>query len=180
MLSGVPVLRWSYEDVATPVGEDAEECECNDYAPDGYPDLTLKFLRDAIIGSLGEVYDGQIIPLTVSGQFIDGTPFEGVDCVVIIATDESPVASMGNYPNPFNPTTTISFTLNYISDVHMVVFNVTGQQVKTLVDGYLEAGQHSVVWDGRDEFGSDVASGIYFYRVEADGFTQTKKMVLLK
>lgn len=180
LLNSIPVLRWSYEDAASPVGEEAEVCECTDYGPDGYTDLTLKFFRDEIIASLGEVYDGQVIPLTISGVLIDGTPFEGVDCVVILADDENPVASAGNYPNPFNPTTTISFALNYSAQVSLDIFNITGQRVTTLIDSYLETGEHAVFWDGRDQSGNAVASGIYFYRLEADGFAVTKKMVLLK
>lgn len=188
MLNGVPVLRWAYEDVATPMSDDSEECECNSDGPDGYTDLTLKFLRDEIIASLGEVYDGQVISLTFSGQLIDGTPFEGSDCILIIANEanmvdgniDGPVVDVNNYPNPFNPTTTLSFALETASHVRLDVFNITGQLVTTLVNKYYETGRHSVMWDAKDNDGRQVSSGIYFYRVEADGFSQSKKMVLLK
>jgi hypothetical protein len=85
-----------------------------------------------------------------------------------------------NYPNPFNPTTTISFELPRKSVVTLDVFNVVGQKVTTLVDGTLPAGEHTAVWDGLDESGNRVASGIYFYRVHAGAFSSTKKMLLLK
>jgi len=85
-----------------------------------------------------------------------------------------------NHPNPFNPTTTISFSLTQAGPVKLTVFNILGQQVTTIIDGNLEAGQHSVVWDGTDTHGTTVASGIYFYRLNAGAFCDSKKMVLLK
>jgi 5-hydroxyisourate hydrolase-like protein (transthyretin family) len=80
-----------------------------------------------------------------------------------------------NYPNPFNPTTEINFRLPEASDVRLEIFNIMGQKVATLVNRRLEAGEYSFVWDG-----SEVASGIYLYRFQADDFSATKKMVLMK
>ncbi len=80
-----------------------------------------------------------------------------------------------NHPNPFNPVTEISFGLPQACNVKLEIFNVVGQKVATLVEGYFEAGAHTVVWDG-----TRVASGVYLYRLEADDFVSTKKMVLLK
>ena len=85
-----------------------------------------------------------------------------------------------NSPNPFNPTTRISFALPAAGEVKLAVFNVIGQQVKELVNSNMEAGVHEVIWDGKDANGSSVASGIYFYKIKANNFTDTKKMVLLK
>lgn len=86
----------------------------------------------------------------------------------------------GNYPNPFNPATTIAFSLAQSSDVKLTVFNVLGQSVTTLVDGTMEAGEHNVVWNGTDANGNTVSSGVYLYRLEASNFSETKKMTLLK
>jgi hypothetical protein len=86
-----------------------------------------------------------------------------------------------NYPNPFNPSTTLLYDLDAASHVTLEVFNVLGQKVQTLVDDYKEAGYHSVQWDGVDESGAPVATGVYFYRVNAgDNKVETKKMMLLK
>jgi len=85
-----------------------------------------------------------------------------------------------NYPNPFNPMTTIDFALPTASYVKMVVYNLLGQKIKTLVDEELTAGYKSVTWDGTTEGGSAAASGIYFYKIEAKNFTSTKKLMLLK
>jgi len=85
-----------------------------------------------------------------------------------------------NAPNPFNPSTSISFDLPKASQVRMEVFNVLGQKVKTLVNDFKEAGSQTVIWDGTDNSGSSVASGLYFYRISAGDFNATKKMMMLK
>ena len=85
-----------------------------------------------------------------------------------------------NYPNPFNPSTNIAFALPKAGKVEVSVFNVLGQQVNTLVSEELPAGSHTVVWDGTNGRGTPVASGIYFYRIVAGDFSQTKKMLMLK
>jgi hypothetical protein len=85
-----------------------------------------------------------------------------------------------NYPNPFNPSTEIHFSLPQNSYVRLIVYNILGQAVKTLVDQSMSAGSYVADWDGTDAGGTKVASGIYLYRVEAGQFSETKKMVLLK
>ncbi|MCP4710306.1 MAG: T9SS type A sorting domain-containing protein [Planctomycetes bacterium] len=85
-----------------------------------------------------------------------------------------------NYPNPFNPRTTIGYTLANKSEVKLAVYNSSGQLVKTLVDEQQPAGPYSVDWDGSNNAGARVGSGIYFYKMEAGNYTKTHKMVLLK
>ena len=85
-----------------------------------------------------------------------------------------------NYPNPFNPSTTIQFDLPKATHVELVVYNILGQRVATLVDRYYPAGWHSVTWDGRTSSGKEVASGIYLYRIETEYDAASKKMVLVK
>jgi hypothetical protein len=85
-----------------------------------------------------------------------------------------------NYPNPFNPETEISYTLTQDNRVKLVIYNVKGQKVKVLVDEYQSAGYNSIKWDGKDEKGSSVASGVYFYRLSLGNKVKTKKMLLLK
>lgn len=86
-----------------------------------------------------------------------------------------------NYPNPFNPSTTISYRLEDQSRVSLKVYNLLGQEVRTLVAGTTqEAATHNVVWDGKDNSGKSVASGVYMYRLEAGNTVQTKKMVFMK
>jgi hypothetical protein len=85
-----------------------------------------------------------------------------------------------NSPNPFNPTTRILYDLPTAGNVRVSVFNVIGQRVIDLVNEYQEAGSYNVVWSGTDDNGNSVASGMYFYRIKTDQFSDTKKMVLLK
>jgi hypothetical protein len=85
-----------------------------------------------------------------------------------------------NYPNPFNPDTEIGYSLPENCYVNVAVYNILGRKVKLLIDRYQTAGSKTVHWDGKDEQGNDVASGIYFYRIKAGEFSQIKKMVLLR
>lgn len=85
-----------------------------------------------------------------------------------------------NYPNPFNSSTVISFEMPGPANVRLTVYNVLGQVVAELLDGYLDAGLHQLTWDGTGRAGENVTSGIYFYRLQADSFEQTKKMLLVK
>ncbi|MFQ6092857.1 MAG: T9SS type A sorting domain-containing protein [bacterium] len=85
-----------------------------------------------------------------------------------------------NYPNPFNPGTAIEYALPWTARIKLSIYNVLGQEVKVLVNSEMEGGYHTVSWDGKDAFGQDVASGVYFYRLDAGQFTQTRKMMLLK
>lgn len=85
-----------------------------------------------------------------------------------------------NYPNPFNPATDIRFDLPVPARVTLTVYNILGQAVNRLADGDFAAGQHTVHWDGTDNNGQSVASGVYFYRIKADSFDASRKMILLK
>ncbi len=85
-----------------------------------------------------------------------------------------------NYPNPFNPATTIRFDLNRSAKVSLKIYNVLGQEVRTLVSGQMPPGVHSVTWDGKDQRGQNVSSGVYLYRLETGGFSKTLKLTLLK
>jgi hypothetical protein len=85
-----------------------------------------------------------------------------------------------NYPNPFNPETKISFDLPQDGRIRLLVYNILGRQVKLLLDDYLPAGTHTVAWDGTDDHGRSVASGVYLYRLEAEAASLSRKMMLLK
>ena len=87
---------------------------------------------------------------------------------------------LGNYPNPFNPETTIDFNLRAESHVSIEIFNIRGQKVRTLIDDFYGAGNHQAVWTGNDDAGRSVGSGVYFYRMNADGVSATRRMVLMK
>ena len=87
-LSGVAPVRSALEDVATPVGDGADECACTSDGPDGYLDLKLKFDVQAIVAALGPVHDGDVAPLMLTGTLLEesgGLPIEGKDCVIILS-----------------------------------------------------------------------------------------------
>ena len=92
----------------------------------------------------------------------------------------SPVTTLTNYPNPFNPTTTIAFNLVKTSKVTIEVYNLTGKKVRTLVNEVRPAGDNTVVWNGANDNGKTVASGIYLYKIKNGKYTSTKKMILMK
>jgi predicted acyltransferase (DUF342 family) len=85
-----------------------------------------------------------------------------------------------NHPNPFNPSTSISFALPKAGEVTLAIYNLRGQLVATLHQGAMAAGRQQMVWDGKDASGRQVASGVYVYRLEAGGFVATKKLMLMK
>lgn len=85
-----------------------------------------------------------------------------------------------NFPNPFNPTTSIDFSIAKGAYVELVVLNILGEQVNTLVSGYLSAGSHQASWDGRDLYGHEAASGVYLYRLQSDSQVSVRKMILMR
>lgn len=85
-----------------------------------------------------------------------------------------------SYPNPFNPSTSISYQVPRQSDVQIEIYNTLGQKVRTLINARKEPGNHQTVWDGKNDRGLQMGSGVYLYRMVAGGFVQTRKMVLLK
>ncbi|MGA9295064.1 MAG: choice-of-anchor D domain-containing protein, partial [Ignavibacteriaceae bacterium] len=86
-----------------------------------------------------------------------------------------------NYPNPFNPTTNINYQLKEMSKVTLEIFNILGQRIRVLIDNQEEnPGQYRVMWDGTNQAGSRVATGVYIYRLRANSFVNSKKMILLK
>ena len=85
-----------------------------------------------------------------------------------------------NAPNPFNPITRILYDLPKATSVRLDIYNVLGQKVKTLVNDFQSAGSKSVIWDGRSNSGSEVSSGVYFYRLETSEYSATMKMMMLK
>lgn len=120
----------------------------------------------------GETYTYQIGVRDPDGEFL--SPVERV-------TVASLTASLAqNSPNPFNPTTTISFTLPAREQVTVSIYDASGKLVRNLVNDVRDYGTHRVTWDGRDDAGSTVGSGVYFYRLSAGKHTESKKMVMLK
>ena len=89
-------------------------------------------------------------------------------------------ALLGNYPNPFNPSTTICFSLKEAARVNISIFNIKGQRVKSLLDGEIQPGHHAYLWDGTDNDGRSVSSGVFYYTMKTPIYQSTRKMIMLK
>lgn len=141
---------------------------------------------------------GSAVTMTfkVLGEFEDDARFDIADAVVFdgkgnsnpvvvlgsleVQTTPTEFALLQNYPNPFNPETTIKYNLSEGTNVNLRIYNIVGQVVKTLVAERQSAGRYQVRWDGTDDRGSAVSSGIYFYQIAAGKFRDVKRLMLLK
>ena len=168
----------------------------------GIGDNTVVVLGiEHILTSLSEIYDEQNRPASPSaikvGQQVEivaqGSQSAQLEVVtlriiysgVITSAPEAPAGTpqnfmlAQNYPNPFNPSTVIRFSLPLAGHARLAIYDVLGRRLRTLVDGMQPAGAQQVTWDGRNEAGASVASGVYFYRLEANGLSQTRKLTLM-
>ena len=102
-------------------------------------------------------------------QVSDGIPLQPVS-----------FALLQNYPNPFNPNTIIKYQLAEQVKVHLEIFNILGQKIKTLVQSTQNTGLHQVVWDGKNDNGRQVGSSVFIYRIQAGSFNKTRKMILIR
>jgi hypothetical protein len=136
------------------------------------PQIDYTFVDKNVQGNTIHFYKIRIL-------FVDGQTFElgPVSTSAVVPTD---IALLANYPNPFNPSTSIRFELPHQMRVIVTIFNANGQLVKTLADGDMNAGYHTVTWSADNENGQIVPSGIYYCRLHADGQSLVRKMVLLK
>lgn len=114
------------------------------------------------------------------------TPSSSISVTVVVVSDKSKsvlpnaFSLSQNYPNPFNPQTVIKYALPEDCHVELTIHNILGQKVMTLVDENQNAGYKMIHWDGRNEKGSEIPSGLYFYTIKTPKYHQTKKMVLLR
>jgi hypothetical protein len=165
-----------------------------------YPVLAYKVYRKMGPGNyemIGQVaIPGFVDNLTLDGHYYyyvspvynsgEGapTPILELDFPVVGNPDQPPVtlvnALNGNYPNPFNPMTTISFSMAKAGNVDLKVYNTKGQLVRTLISEAKKEGRYNVVWNGLDNNGKTVSSGMYLYRMQTGKFSSTRKMMLLK
>lgn len=140
----------------------------------------------AFIGTSYSYTDENVVPGVIyyyklEDLDVDGfNTFHGPVMAKVTATTPTHFALGQNYPNPFNASTMISYTLKSDADVTLKIYNILGQEVKTLLEKHQPAGTYTVTWDGKDSKGNDVASGIYFYQIKAGEFSAKKKMAYLK
>lgn len=170
-LEGIEPLRWNYEDVSSP--RSSADCSCEPSQTDGILDLTMKFSKQEIIaalvarGALGET------ELTLTAMLIDGTPIEATSCVTL--HNGGDLVQTSAYPNPFNPMTTIEYSITMELPAVIVIYDVSGRLVARLDQPTRPAGVHHVPWDA-----SNQASGVYFYRVHAGGSVASGRVTMIK
>ncbi|MCU0644055.1 MAG: Ig-like domain-containing protein, partial [bacterium] len=124
--------------------------------------------------TVGETYFFKLEDVSLTGEKTQH------DAITLFVTKPDEYRLYQNYPNPFNPKTHIDYQLPEPSRVTIRIFNIIGQEVRTLVDEMKTVGYHSVMWNGLDNFGTPATSGIYYYRMETNSFIEVKKMVLLR
>lgn len=137
----------------------------------------------------GMVFGQSLFIKKVSGEMLEfeldqiqDIAFSGevsIEEIAILASSMS-INLMSNYPNPFNPITTISFEISKQGYTKVDIFNARGTLVESLLNKVLNNGKYDIKWNGKDFNGNQVSSGLYFYRVSQDGLQQTKRMILLK
>ena len=145
---------------------------------------TIELLTNLFFMDTLEVSGEYVYKVTAKYELGESVPVEIKVDVHVSEIEEVDLvyetALLGNYPNPFNPETIIGFSMKEAGNVVIEVFNVRGQKIKMLVDEYADKGEHRVVWNGTDDNGRNVVSGVYFYRMNTGGFVDTKRMLLMK
>lgn len=185
----VSPVRFQFDDIAS--ADTSLVHRCSETAQDGIEDLYIKLSAVDIEATLGITAMGNEVPLHLTGRLKDGTPIIGEDALVIVGSG-SPMQTFSagepesfvlyqNVPNPFNPSTVISFDVPQGGgQVTLCIYDVSGRLVRTILDGTQEAGRRSAVWEGLNDSGVKVAAGVYFYRLTGPGFVSTRKMMLVK
>ncbi len=135
---------------------------------------------DLSVPMYGETYYYWIASVDSEGTAGEAVPTTFNAAVAVGETEPMTFDLTGNYPNPFNGRTTISFSIPETSNVRLTIYNVTGQKIRELLSGKLHAGQHSVVWDGCNNHGQLTSSGVYITRLEANGRVDSSNMLFMK
>ena len=151
-----------------------------DIAESFLPYLAIRYRSDRIDQSTFEIIT-QTIPNRI--QYFDDQLFNLYPITTLANEDGSSTINYSihqNYPNPFNPITKLHYSIPEKSLVSIAIYDILGNQVKTLVNQNQDVGSRSVIWDATNDYGKPVSAGIYLYQIQAGEYMQTKKMVLLK
>jgi len=122
---------------------------------------------------------GDLVPYSYPVVVLNYGPTVGIDEEDFI-TQPTQIVLHQNYPNPFNPVTTISYKLSYAANVNLVIYDMLGREIKTIVNEFQNSGEQQVVWNATDRYGNKVSSGMYIYVLMTENSSQSRKMLLLK
>jgi hypothetical protein len=168
----------------------SEGCAPGDCEDDDYPslaeivddDLHILYINDKDAGGIPQLEGSWTLNPVLHLKF----PKSSLPCAVGVEEEKNRIIPNSftlsqNVPNPFEMGTTISYTLPQKSNISLKIYDIAGREVVKLLEGEMEAGYHTIHWDGKDQAGSKVSSGIYFYRLNAQfGQTQVRKMIILR
>ncbi|MDH3217250.1 MAG: T9SS type A sorting domain-containing protein [Candidatus Krumholzibacteria bacterium] len=166
------------------VADGASDCVCDPLGGDSFNDLKLKFRSVDIAAAIPTPNINDVIVLTLTGTYFDGTPFEATDCVTIVGNPSPNALPFGDAddadlsppnPNPFNPVTSFSYRVPSTQHVRLTVYDVKGRLVQELVNGVVSEGEYIVEWNA-----GTLASGVYFYRLQVNGRNLVRRATLLK
>lgn len=143
-----------------------------EYLGDNYKTVTLSFP----LYNIKQEHSAAFFEFVLSEKFNETVHIE--DALVVSKPKQDILKR--NYPNPFNPETAIEFNISEDTQAQLTIYNIKGQLVATLFDGSIKAGEHRLIWNGKDESGKEVGSGVYLYRLKTDGYDKVNKMLLVK
>ena len=183
---GAGALSFSFGDVGVSAGPGgslgAPGCFCASGGSDGFVDLEATFNRQDIAAGIPRPEVGDVVPVTISGTYVDGLPFTATDCVVIVGQPSkknpkggAPPALGFPNPNPFNPVTRISYSVPTSQHVSIAIYDVAGRLIEHLVNEVKGAGEYVVEWNA-----GGLPSGVYFYRMQTGSETIVRRATLLK
>jgi hypothetical protein len=191
-----PSYKWEIKDSTEPPPTDDKCYPCfegiDDYSGDGIDDFIFYFDNDAVetILDLGSYADGDPVPVELDAALLDGTPLVGKDQFLLRkkgkpAPESVAFAMDSPYPLPSNPEVWIPYRLGAAVDVDIVIHDTSGRLIRTLRLGYRGAGAYTTkdkaaYWDGKNEAGEDISSGIYFCTIKAGDFVATRKLVMIR
>jgi hypothetical protein len=186
-VSGDPIAAGTEVRVSDPQGV---VCGVGNFHADGRFRMIAVYRDDPATEMDEGAEPGDRLTVTIGDDLrFEGIDWEGHGSVVAFteaariserSTTPITTALHQNFPNPFNPATTVPYDVAAAGEVSVAIYSVTGERVRTLVDGHHGPGRYRAPWDGRDERGNGVASGVYFYRLTAPGVSLTRKMVVVR
>ncbi len=188
-INSIQITIINDNNIIPPINAALHPTEIGDYDNDGIPDLMVKFDRQEIQKYITE--DTESLSITVKGQFNDGLSFQGTDNIRTIPADDQKnvqdkkqLPKLGVFNNKINPNknenTIIRYYLDKPSHVKITIYNIIGEKIKTIVDRHQGTGIFEEIWQGVNENGNIVSSGLYIVHIKTDQIDETRKMIVIK
>ncbi len=194
---GEPYIYQPFEDLTLEINCPAVDLDLTAYFADddadqlsysidyNTQDINLQLDGDALWINCQQDWSGQTEVTVIASDGVDSCSDTFLITVESTPTNDDDIPPsatnlLSNYPNPFNPTTTIIYSLNQDGPVEITIYDLRGRMVRKLVESMQPAGVHEVIWDGKDLSGKEASSGVYFYRMTSAGHSFVRKMIMMK